>query len=197
MKKAELTRDLIVSKSLPIFNTKGYHATSLSDITKAIGVTKGAIYGNFKNKDEVASAAFEKGSRLVLDQIAARVRLQSTAPLKLKAILDYYSEYVLNPPIDGGCPIINTAVESDDNHPLLRSKVIHSIARIKEGIVKMIYRGISEGQVKSDVRVEQFASFFFATIQGAIVVARAEGDGSSYAFVHSQLSSMIDDITLN
>ena len=196
MTKAEQTKDLIVSRSLPIFNTKGYHATSLSDITKATGITKGAIYGNFKNKDEVATAAFEKGSMIVLNQIAEKVRSQPTAPLKLKAVVNYYAEYVKNPPIKGGCPILNTSVEADDNHPLLRAKVIHSIAKIKEGISKMIYRGIKEGQLKKDVFVEQFAAFFYATIEGGIVMARAEGSGDSYKFIQDQLNKMIDEITL-
>lgn len=196
MTKAEQTRALIISKSLPIFNTKGYHATSLSDITKATGITKGAIYGNFKNKDQVATAAFEKGSQIVLEQIANKVHAKPTAPLKLKAIVDYYAEYVKNPPIKGGCPILNTSVEADDNHPLLRAKVIHSIAKIKEGIVKMIYRGIKEGQLKSDIQVEQFSVFFYATIEGAIVMARAEGSGDSYKFVQKQLHEMIDNLTV-
>ena len=58
MGNAASTRELIIDKSIPIFNTKGYYATSLSDITQATGITKGAIYGNFKNKDEVASEAW-------------------------------------------------------------------------------------------------------------------------------------------
>ena len=196
MTKSEQTRELIVSKSLPIFNTKGYHAASLSDITKATGITKGAIYGNFKNKDEVATAAFQKGSNIVLEQITAAVSSQTTAPLKLKAIVDYYADYVINPPIKGGCPILNTSVEADDNHPLLRAKVIHSISKIKAGIGKMIYRGIREGQIKSDIAVEQFSVFFYACIEGAIVMARAEGSGHSYEFIKKQLHQMIDDITV-
>jgi len=50
--KAEQTRQLIVEKTAPIFNVKGYAGTSVSDMTKATGLTKGSVYGNFANKAE-------------------------------------------------------------------------------------------------------------------------------------------------
>lgn len=194
MRNPELTRELIISRSLPIFNTKGYHATSLSDITKATGITKGAIYGNFKNKDEVAFAAFDLAHQIVMDKLATIIRQQPTAPEKLQAIVDYFAEYVLNPPIAGGCPILNTSVEADDNHPVLRAKVIRSIAMIKEGISKIVYRGISEGQLKPGIDIEAFALTFYAIIDGGILISRAEGDNRSFLILRKSLIRMIDEL---
>ncbi|MCP4458379.1 MAG: TetR/AcrR family transcriptional regulator [Cytophagales bacterium] len=195
MRNSKITRQLIIRKSLPIFNTKGYHATSLTDITNATGITKGAIYGNFKNKDEVAFAAYEFAGETVLAHLTKQVRAQATAPLKLKAIVNYFSDYVNNPPIKGGCPIINTAVEADDNYPMLRSKVIRTITRIKESIAKMIYRGIKECQIIGIVDVEEFTAFFFSTIQGAVLVSRVEGDNRSYIHTQQILLRMIEEIS--
>ena len=103
----EQTRQLIIDKALPIFNTKGYAAASISDITAATGITKGAIYGNFKNKDDVATAAFEKGVEIVATEIGKRVRAAKTAPDKFRAIIEFYEEYIKEPPIPGGCPVMN------------------------------------------------------------------------------------------
>ncbi len=192
----ELTRQLIIEKALPIFNKKGYAGASLSDITSATGITKGAIYGNFKNKDEVASAAFERGVAIVTGQIAKRVRAENTAPRKLMAMIEYYAEYINNPPIPGGCPILNSSIEADDNHPFLRSRIIRSIALIKESLAKIINRGKVEGQIKKDVDAEEFAVFFYATIEGAISLSRIEGDGRSYKFVRDYLSKRIAEISI-
>ncbi len=195
MRNSDVTKKLIVSKALSIFNTKGYHATSLSDITNATGITKGAIYGNFKNKDEVATAAYDLAGETVLVQLGALMRAQPTAPTKLQAIVNYFENYIENPPIEGGCPIINTGVEADNNYPLLRSKVIRTIAQIKESIAKIVYRGIKEGQVKGNVDVEEFVAFFFATIQGGVLVSRIEGDNRSYSHVQKRMLIMISDIS--
>lgn len=54
-----------------MFNKKGYAATSLKDLTDAIGLIKGAIYGNFKNKDEVALAVY-KHNVFAVDNVLKR-----------------------------------------------------------------------------------------------------------------------------
>lgn len=188
------TRNLIIDKALPIFNTKGYAAASISDITTATGITKGAIYGQFKNKDEVASVAFEKGVAIVTGAIAQKVREQDTAPKKLLAMIDYYSQYIKNPPILGGCPILNSSIEADDTVPFLRSKVIRSIALIKDSLIKIVNRGILEGQIKKEIDAECFAVSFYAIIEGAISLSRIEGDSRSYELVKHFLKKRIEEI---
>ena len=191
----EHTRQLIIDKALPIFNTKGYAAASISDITAATGITKGAIYGNFKNKDEVATAAFEQGVQIVTSEIAKRVRTANTAPEKLKAIMEFYEEYINKPPIPGGCPVLNSSIEADDSLPFLRSRVIRSIALLKDSVMKMINRGILEGQIKRDVDVEEFTNFFYSVVEGVISLSRIEGDGRSFAFVKKFVFRQIDEIS--
>lgn len=194
-RNSDHTRQLIIEKALPIFNTKGYHAASLSDITNATGITKGAIYGNFKNKDEVATASFDLAVQIILEQIGHEVKSGNTAPEKLQAIVDYYAKYVNNPPIEGGCPVLNSSIEADDNLPFLRSKVIRTIAVIRESLIKIINRGVLEGQLKKEVNAEEFAMAFYAMIEGAIMVSRIEGDGRSYKFVQDYLYKQIKSIS--
>ncbi len=190
------TRNLIISKAMSIFNTKGYRATSLSDITKASGITKGAIYGNFENKDAVAVASFEFAVEKVLEELREKIRIAKTAPLKLKAIAGYYENYVHNPPISGGCPIANTAIEADDNYPLLKARVVRIIGIMKDSIKKIIYRGIKEGQLSRDIKVDEFATMFYATIQGAIMLSRVEGDMESYHLISRRLFKQIDTYSI-
>lgn len=196
MRNPEATRQLIVEKAMSLFNRQGYRTTSLSDITSATGITKGAIYGNFKNKDEVAEAAFEYAIDIVMSELRQRIGLAPTAPLKMKAIVEYYGEYIQNPPIDGGCPIINTSVEADDNYPQLRSKAVRSVAMMKESMAKIISRGIKEGQIDPAVNPAEMALLIYTSIQGALVLSRVEGNRESYATIRNYLTRMIDSITI-
>jgi TetR/AcrR family transcriptional regulator, transcriptional repressor for nem operon len=196
MRDSQPTIDLIIEKATPLFNKQGYRATSISDITKATGLTKGAIYGNFENKDALAVAAYEAASMKVLGAIKQRIKSAETAPLKLKAIASYYGEYTYNPPFEGGCPIINTAIEADDNHPFLRTKVVETITMIKDSIQKIIYRGIAEGQITKEIDVAAFANIFYASIKGAILITQIEGNATTYTHVKKNLLSQIDDISL-
>ncbi|MEP0479738.1 MAG: TetR family transcriptional regulator, partial [Nonlabens sp.] len=53
MRDPEHTKATILKESANLFNAQGYKATSLSDITTATGLTKGAIYKHFKNKEDL------------------------------------------------------------------------------------------------------------------------------------------------
>ena len=71
--KSDRTKQFIVERTASVFNEKGYAGTSLTDLTKATGLTKGSIYGNFQNKDEVALAAFDYNFERVTSYIRAKI----------------------------------------------------------------------------------------------------------------------------
>jgi TetR/AcrR family transcriptional regulator, transcriptional repressor for nem operon len=196
MRNPEITRQLIIDKAMSLFNTQGYRATSISDITQATGTTKGAIYANFSNKEEVAIAAFEYAIEIVLKEVRNCVKAAPDAPRKLEAILSYYGDYIANPPIPGGCPVLNTAVEADDNYPLLRTKVVRLIALLKDSLRHIVHRGIVEKQLKPDLDVEGFVMLFYAAIEGAIMVSRVEGDKESFRDMARYLQLIIDDMKI-
>ena len=142
-------------------------------------------------------AAFEYGVDKVMKQLRTCIRNASTAPLKLKAIVDYYQDYIHDSPISGGCPIINTSIEADDDHPKLRAKVIRIHGIMKDSIKKIIHRGIVENQIRKNLKVDEFATMYYATIEGAIVMSRIEGDDESYKAIKNQLFQLIDSFTIN
>jgi TetR/AcrR family transcriptional repressor of nem operon len=71
--KADRTRQFIIETTANIFNKKGYAGTSLSDLTLATGLTKGSIYGNFENKEDVALAVFDYNHSKILTQVRKKM----------------------------------------------------------------------------------------------------------------------------
>src|ERR1700710_2995811 len=105
MSKAEKTKQFILEKTAPIFNVKGYSGTSLNDMTDATGLTKGSIYGNFNNKDEVALAAFDYNLQKVQNIINAEMDKHESMRDKLLVYIDVYDNFLKYPFLSGGCPI--------------------------------------------------------------------------------------------
>ena len=85
--KADITTKYIIEKPR-LFSIKGYAATSMADNTKATGLTKVAIYGNFENKDAIAIAAFNKSVNDLLKQIAQHQE-QKQIPTPTKTVSHY------------------------------------------------------------------------------------------------------------
>lgn len=187
MGKAERTRQFIVEKTAPVFNRKGYAGTSMSDLTETTGLTKGAIYGNFENKDEVALAAFDYN----LLQLISRVRLaQNNDPTALGKLLAYITTYRQNLS-SAGCPIVNTGIEADDTHPQLKKKVSEAVSSWHRSISAIIHQGIRSGEFKDDVNVAAFASLMIAMIEGGITVSKISGDASYITQSLNQLEQLI------
>ena len=91
--KAERTTAYIIETVAPIFNRHGYVGTSMNDLTEATGLTKGALYGNFENKESLALAAFQYNSTLLLNAIDEKLHIEGTALQKLFSLTDFYRQY--------------------------------------------------------------------------------------------------------
>jgi TetR/AcrR family transcriptional repressor of nem operon len=178
MSKAEKTRQFIVEKTAPIFNMKGFAGTSLSDMTEATGLTKGSIYGNFANKDEVALAVFDYNLSVLQKGMAATMAGSTNAIEKLLRMADFYRKEFKGTISRGGCPILNTSVEADDTHPLLKEKAAKGIKAWKKNIVTIIKEGLEKKEVNPSVNPVEFATEFISLIEGGIMIAKTTGDVS-------------------
>ena len=174
--KAELTSKYIIEKAAPIFSTKGYAATSLSDITKATGLTKGAIYGNFENKEAIAIAAFLKNVNDLLKQITKHQEKGKTPLQKLYLITDFYRNYNEYSKRFGGCPILNIGVDANQQDTKLLMKVQDVITRTQNNIVKLVELAKEEGEIKEYVDADKFAKLLYTRIQGAVFMNQTMGD---------------------
>ena len=172
--KAQRTRQFITETTAPLFNTKGFEGTSLSDLMSATGLSKGSLYGNFKDKEEISSEAFRYSIGKVKKMVRMELHGIVTYKKQLLALLDFYSRYVLDPPVVGGCPLLNTAVEADDNHPSMRRIVAKELMSTVDFISALLKKGIDAGEFKKGIKTKDVAYSFFCSIEGAIMFARVE-----------------------
>ncbi|OUJ72311.1 TetR/AcrR family transcriptional regulator [Hymenobacter crusticola] len=180
MSKAERTRQFIIEQTASIFNKQGYAGTSLNDLTAATGLTKGAIYGNFENKEEVALAAFDYNLGLVREGMRAGAESSAPARERLLAMPRFYRKAFLELRGVGGCPILNAAVEVDDAPPAaLRQRVQESLRGWRGNIVQIIKAGQQVGDLRPEAEADRYATLFIALVEGGILVAKATSDASA------------------
>src|SRR5687768_11625009 len=117
MRNPDATKERILTKSGVLFNTQGYKATSISDITTSTGFTKGAIYRHFSSKAALEKETLFHLSSIMFATLQGRIKCESTAGDKLRAIFRYFESYISSPPVKGGCPLMNAAIEADDSNP--------------------------------------------------------------------------------
>ena len=176
--KSEKTTKYIIETVAPIFNQKGYAATSMSDLTAATGLTKGAIYGNFKNKEELAIKAFYFSINQVLKSISTHQN-QNKSPLqKLYLITDFYKNYYDFSKKIGGCPILNIGVNEKNQNNKLHHEVMLIINKTQLNIAKLIDQGKENGLINKNIDSINFARRLYSHIQGAVFMTYTMNDNN-------------------
>ncbi len=194
MSKAERTKLFIIEKTAPIFNAKGYAGTSMNDLTEATGLTKGSIYGNFENKDDVALAAFDHNYSLIVAFLRKQIELRPNMIDRLLVYPETYRNFLELPILKAGCPILNTSTEADDTHPLLRKKAIAALGFWKAAVEKSITTGIERGEIKESTNVKEFSFVMMSIIEGAVMQAKVTGNSEVLHITMDYLEKMIRDL---
>ena len=191
MSKAEKTRQFIIEKAAALLNRKGMAGTSISDIMKTTKMTKGGIYGNFENKDEICLEAFNFLSQKQVSTIEAILQDKRTPREKLIAIADFYAAKVRGDN-NGGCHILNFGAEADDTSPVVKHRVAEAIKTAQTRISKVVEDGICNGDFSASADPKQFAVRMFTMMEGAILASRVLGSPDQMDVVRYIVQEDID-----
>jgi TetR/AcrR family transcriptional repressor of nem operon len=192
MTKSERTRQFIIEQSAPLFNTKGVAGTAMSDIMEATKMAKGGLYGHFESKDELSHAVVDYCLSSLGEKITAVINKQKTAKGKLFAYLDFLST-TENPPLQGGCPMINFGMEADDTSAAINQKVKQGMEWSVNKITNIIIEGIGTGEFYANWNAKEFAVKLFSMTEGAIVIARVMGSNAQMLTVIKILKKEIEE----
>lgn len=196
MTKSERTRLFIVEKTAPLFNTKGFDGTSLSDLTEATGLTKGALYGNFADKDEIAVEAFRHSVKKVKAMVRDHLEGASTYRKQLTLLLEFYSLYVFDPPVVGGCPLLNSAIEVDDYRTSMRRIVASELLSTIDFIAGLLKKGIRAKEFRPDIKPRHLAYTFFCSVEGALMFSRVEKSKEPMEIIVKHCKGILEEISL-
>jgi TetR/AcrR family transcriptional regulator, transcriptional repressor for nem operon len=191
MSKGELTRQRIIAEAAPIFNQKGFEGTALSDLMRATGLEKGGIYRHFGNKQELAEGAFDHAWRLAIDTRFEGMEEISNAVDRLKQIIRNFRDR-RSGLVPGGCPLLNTAIDSDDGNPRLRARARQALKSWSDRLQLIVEEGKRRGEVRADVDSAQLATLIIGTLEGSLMISRLRRDGNPIALACDHLEEHVE-----
>ena len=193
MRTPEHTKEKIIKASSALFNTKGYKTTSLSDITTATGYTKGAIYRHFENKDVLEIEAFESMIKTVFLVLKTKIKAAKNSKEKLFIFLTHFENYITDQNTNGGCPLLNLAIEVDDTNFDLKKKAQNALLVFKESIHTIIRNGKKYNEIKPTINEELVASVIIASLEGGIMMSKLRNSDTDIKNVVNHLKSWIEN----
>ncbi len=194
MTKGDLTKARIVARAAPIFNQRGFEGTSLSDLMTATGLKKGGIYRHFKNKEELAVAAFEHAWRSARHERWRGIDKTAGAIDQLQRFVANFIEK-RSGLVSGGCPILNTAVDCDDGNPALRDRVRKALALWTKRLRAIANSGLAKGEIRKDADADQIATVIVSTLEGALMMARLQRSERPLQHAKEHLDRFLQGLT--
>jgi TetR/AcrR family transcriptional repressor of nem operon len=170
------TSEFILDKVAPIFNKQGYIGTSLSDITNATGLTKGAIYCNFSNKEDLALKAFQLNISIAIIPLFKLIATKEGSINKLHTITNYQRSYYNLVKDRGGCPMLRVGVDTKFVNPLLFEAAEKLSQKFINGLIDILKKGIEFNEIKSEIDVNKYAQIILSLIEGSSLLAFTHND---------------------
>ncbi len=191
--KGERTKQQVLERAAALFNEGGYRATSISEVMAATGLKKGGIYRHFENKNDLSLQAFDFAVAKMEERFRQKMGVASGARDKLLALIGVYASLPIDPPVPGGCPLLNAAVEADDAYPPLRERAQEVTKGLLKVVADLIQQGKRSGEFGPQVAPASASAVLVASLEGAVMLAKIQGTLAPMNHAVRHLRGWIDE----
>ena len=193
--KADQTREQILLAAFSEIHSQGFRAASLGNILKNTGVTKGALYHHFPNKQALGYAVFDE--IIVPESQEKWLRLQDPSNNPIDVLLEIGQELLDEAnfeTIQLGCPICNLIQEMSGVDAGFQQRFAEFQNEWRKQLAAAIQRGQENKMIITDVSPESIASFLIAVHDGAASVGKATHDMQEYENCVNEMSRYVNNL---
>jgi len=187
--KGQETRQRIIAEAAAIFNQRGYEGCSIQAIMDATGLEKGGIYRHFESKEELAAEAFDYAWSIASTK---RRHNLDAIPNHADRLKQHIANFVNRSGLAGGCPLLNTAVDSDNGNPVLRDRVRKALRDWQAFLRTILEEGIHAGTIRATIDSASAANHIISSLEGAMLISRIERNDMALRQSLEDLSSHVD-----
>lgn len=157
------TKELIISSAVELFIEKGYSRTTLEDIVRRVGLTRGAFYWNFETKSDILHEIVSRYEKFYLDIYDNYQHIDSVyQTLKNFLLLNLHKKNKLNPYVY----ILRYKVESNDELATFKDRQAAMDEKFLGIITDEIARGQRQGEFRKDKKAEFLALSLYTFLLG-------------------------------
>jgi AcrR family transcriptional regulator len=180
------TTEQLVAAARELFAKKGFAGTSIEDIVRAAGVTRGALYHHFQSKEELFDAVFVREEMALSKRVAVAGGKKKGAWAQLKAGCDEFFQAVIEPDIQ--------QISLIDAPAVLGSRRLEEIQRPHSVnmIAHSIQKAIEEGSLRDRPVLPLAQLLFGALCQAAMVSARSDENVKTMKQMQREFQDLLD-----
>lgn len=189
------TRQTILSAAFEEIYHNGYRAASLNKILERTGLTKGALYHHFPNKQSLGYAVLDEVLSCGVDEYFLKPLAQHENAIDgLKAVFGAAFEMLSETDVQHGCPINNMGQEMAPHDEVLRERLRVIYSRWRDGFSAYLKQGQQKGQVAKSIDAQDAGSFLVAALAGCRSLAKSTGSTEEMAACRRGLEFYIESL---
>ena len=193
--KGEATRQRIIEKSMQLFSVQGYFNTSIAGIVKATGLTKGGLYGHFRNKEEIWYAVYDECVRVWKGVVFQGVRQISDPLGRIERVLENSLKHYLGAGVfEGGCFLFNALVELTGQSPAMSNHVLKGFKAFSALLRLWLEEAEQKGVLRDGLNLDGIANFLVISLNGAAPLYAASRDPAIWQQTLAQLHFYIKSL---
>ena len=168
-------REKILTEGLRVVHERGFGGASVRDIVQAAGVPQGSFTNHFASKEafglEILDLYFANTCNIVRETLGNT----GLAPLeRLRAYIGAIKSLMTDSGMRGGCLFGNFSAESSDSSEAIRARLAELFGRIQGMVADCLRDAVTSGALSKELDIDEVAGFFISSIQGAILLAKAQ-----------------------
>ncbi len=188
--KGDATREKILDAARYLFNTKGFGATSISDLVKESGLQKGSLYFHFPGKDAIGLTVLED-ARSSFMAFLDEALSGDTPVQRLENFFQCVMKKHLATGFVGGCIFGNIALEMGDSDKRFADIIDRVFSQWVAAIEQVIVAAQERGEIRDDLPAYALARNIVAAIEGGIMMSRVKKDEGPLAECLGVLRSIL------
>lgn len=192
VEKGKRTRADIIRKTADLFNKQGFLNAPISAVIKTTGIQKGGLYRHFESREALAHAAFDHAVGQIAARLLTALSSKANACDKLLALLESYDGDERDAPLPGGCPIMNSAIESDHADEALRRRAQDAMNRWRDLLAGVVAAGQKAGEIRPEVDANDVAVILIAAIEGGVMMTQLSRDPQPLQAVRRHLQAFVE-----
>jgi TetR/AcrR family transcriptional repressor of nem operon len=193
--KGDLTRQHIIAKSMQLFSVRGYFNTSIDSIVKVTGLTKGGLYGHFRNKQEIWYAVYDECVRIWKSIVLQGVRDLPDPLARLEKVIENSLKNYLGAGVfEGGCFLCNALVDLAGQSPTMSNHVLQGFKGFAELLRLWLEEADQQEMLKAGLKLDEVATFIVISLNGAAPLYAASQDPTVWQQALAQLYFYIESL---
>ena len=165
-----------LEKAMLLFWQYGYEATSIGDLTQALGITAPSLYSTFGDKEQLFKKCLAYYQEHETCQMDETISQAETVKQGIYNYLQSSMHKILQEHKPTGCMYVVSTMNCSDDHSALQQQMIVQRQQKKQKIVTYLHEAQRRNELKSSADIEMLADYFSTVLQGMSIQARDGAD---------------------